>query len=426
MTVEVVLGLPYLSGGALTRTARRLRAPVLLSANSFSKWRDVGPAPKGYEVSLMERRQRMARGETAPFATKRPQRMRDWIGWNVSQMVHAEGLSSVDLDSAGFHAMAAWGGFPWTPRSYVQELCTAFPFRRVSSMDLCVEAEVAQDRDAVRERISKTVALNRECRSLAVDAGIADRLMQVIQGATADDYLRCFDAMSGMIGDHAVIGVGSMCRRRAGGDDGIVAIVDQLDRRLPQGVRLHLFGLKSDGAEAVAMLSPRVASIDSQAFGVRARRIANDERARDPSFSKTNAFVAGVMETWWTGQVARMERGRRAVLQASLPMPPAPETPPATVFDALMVRARAEMNQLIEDGELDHDELCSETTLLQWVQDWYDDLPDDVCPNDPYTGLEQLPAFSEGFGTPLDPALVHPAMRRAGETPWHERTRVAA
>lgn len=426
MTVEVVLGLPYLSGGALTQTARRLRAPVLLSANSFSKWRDTGPAPKGYEVSIMERRQRMARGETAPFATNRPQRMRDWIGWNVSQMVHAEGLASVDLDSAGFHAMAAWGGFPWTPSSYILDLCAAYPFRRISSMDLCVEAEVAHDRDAVRERISKTIALNRECRSLAIDAGIGDRLMHVIQGATADDYLRCFDAMSGMIGDEAVIGVGSMCRRKAGGDNGIVAIVDQLDRRLPEGVRLHLFGLKSDGAEAVAMLSPRVASIDSQAFGVRARRIANDERARDPSFSKTNTFVAGVMETWWTNQVARMERGRGAVLQASLPMPPHPETPPRTIFDALLVRARAEMNQLIEDGELDADELCSDTTLLQWVQDWYDDLPDGVSPGDAYVGMDQLPDFASGFGTPMDPGLVHPSMRAPGQVPWHDRPRAAA
>src|SRR3546814_4054981 len=83
--------------------------------------------------------------------------------------------------------------------------------------------------------------------------------MPVIQGANANDYLRRFDALEGMIGDERIIGVGSMCRRAVGGDDGIVSIVDALHRRLPRGIRLHLFGLKSDGAECVADLDGRVA-----------------------------------------------------------------------------------------------------------------------------------------------------------------------
>src|SRR3546814_10637388 len=91
-----------------------------------------------------------------------------------------------------------------------------------------------------------------------------------------------------MIVDERIIGVGSMCRRAVGGDDGIVSIVDALHRRLPRGIRLHLFGLKSDGAECVADLDGRVASIDSQAYGFRARAIANERRKDDPSFSKSN------------------------------------------------------------------------------------------------------------------------------------------
>src|SRR3546814_17347874 len=89
-----------------------------------------------------------------------------------------------------------------------------------------------------------------------------------------------------MIVDERIIGVGSMCRRAVGGDDGIVSIVDALHRRLPRGIRLHLFGLKSDGAECVADLDGRVASIDSQAYGFRARAIANERRKADPSFSQ--------------------------------------------------------------------------------------------------------------------------------------------
>lgn len=413
--VEVVLGLPYLSGGPLTTTARRLGATVLLSASAFSKHRDHGPVP--------------ARWSDGNGPSGRVRRMREWCGWNVGQMRHAEGLAGVDLDSAGFVAMALNNGFEWSPEQYVSGLCAAYPWRRFSSMDMCVEQEVASDRNAVRERIAKTVALNRECRLVAQDLGIDDRLMPVIQGATADDYLRCFDAMSGSIAEGKVIGVGSMCRRRTAGDDGIVAIVDRLDRELPRGVRLHLFGLKSDGAEAVAMLNARVASIDSQAYGVRARRLANDERRRDPSFSKSNAFVAGIMETWWRGQTARMARGSTATLQTSLPMPDAPETWPRTVWDALELRARAETNELIMAGELDASEMCGDNDLIAHVQMMMEDLPADVRASDPYTGLHQLPECArENWPCWVEPVDLHPAIRPvfAQDPPPEPTRRIAA
>src|SRR3546814_12249416 len=117
--------------------------------------------------------------------------------------------------------------------------------------------------------------------------------------------LRCLDGLEWMVGDGRIFGVGAMGRRAVGGDDGIFSIVDALHRRLPRGIRLHLFGLKSDGAECVADLDGRVASIDSQAYGFRARAIANERRKDDPSFSKSNVFVAEVMEKWYRGQVAR-------------------------------------------------------------------------------------------------------------------------
>lgn len=396
--VEVVLGLPYLSGGPLTATARRLGASVLLSASSFSKHQDHGPVPE--------------RWLSPDEIGGRQKRMREWVGWTLRQLAHAEGLAALDLDSAGFVSMALNNGFQWSPEQYVLGLCAAFPWRRFSSMDLCVEQEVARDRAEVRERIAKTIALNRECRIIARDVGIDDRLMPVIQGATADDYLRCYDAMSSSIAPGTVVGVGSMCRRQTKGDDGIVSIVDRLDRELPDGVMLHLFGLKSDGAEAVAMLNHRVASIDSQAYGVRARRIANDERRRDPAFSKSNAFVASVMETWWTGQVARMHRANGAVLQTSLPMPPTPERWPATVWEALEMRVRAETNELIMSGELDASELCTDTSLVGGVQILMDDLPEGVAVGDPYVGLHQLPdSVRENFPCVVDPVDLHPAIR---------------
>src|SRR3546814_10252515 len=109
-------------------------------------------------------------------------------------------------------------GFLWSPEEYIFGLGASYPWARFSSLDQCVEPEIAPNRFIVEERISKTINLNKTCQMLANDVGIGDRLMPVIQGANANDYLRCFDALEGMIGDERIIGVGSMCRRAVGGD----------------------------------------------------------------------------------------------------------------------------------------------------------------------------------------------------------------
>src|SRR3546814_12529516 len=84
-------------------------------------------------------------------------------------------------------------GFLWSPEEYIFGLCAAYPWARFSSLDQCVEPEIAPNRFIVEERISKTINLNKTCQMLANDVGIGDRLMPVIQGANANDYLRCFD-----------------------------------------------------------------------------------------------------------------------------------------------------------------------------------------------------------------------------------------
>lgn len=389
MPVEVILGLPYLSEGALTSTARSLDAPVLLSANSFSRWRDEGVVPPGWEFTRLERTVRAARGDDSPpTPAQSRRRVKEWQGWNLSQMRHAGGLREVHLDSAGFHAQAAWGGYPWTPEAYIHGLCAAYPWTRFSSMDLCVEEEVARDRIEVRERVAKTVALNRTCQRLSCDLGIDDRLMPVIQGSLPDDYMRCYDSLSSMIGESRVIGVGSMCRRQTGGEDGIVAVIEALHRELPPGVRLHLFGLKSDAAEAVADLDRRIASIDSQAYGVTARKQAGERRRADPGFSKSNAFVADIMAQWYRGQTRRMAAPRRHVRQGGFSFP-STDASPVTVMDVLEDRARRQINEMIEDGEMDHDSLVSHHLLSSWISDW--SLPDGVRHGDVYVSEMQLP-----------------------------------
>ena len=131
MTVEVILGLPYLSAGPMTQTARRLGATVLLSASTFCRYTDVGPMPARW----------LAEGHSG----NRGKRAREWSGWNLQQLVHAQGLT-LDLDSAGFVSLMVHRGYDWTPASYVNGLCAAYPWRRVSSLDMCVEPEIARDR----------------------------------------------------------------------------------------------------------------------------------------------------------------------------------------------------------------------------------------------------------------------------------------
>lgn len=389
---RIIIGLPTLSRGPLLDAAIDMKAPVMVSATALSKWEDDGPVPPGYEFTPMEMRIRMATGDRRPpTPAQRRRRMRIWRGWNTGMLdrVMETGLS-VHLDSAGFVAMARFNGWFWSPEDYVFGLAAHPAIERFSSMDLCVEVEVAPDRSEVRERIAKTINLNRQCRRLADEAGIAHKFMPVIQGVCAEDYLRCFDAISCVVSPGATIGVGSMCRRPTRGPEGSTAIMEVLDRELPKDVRLHLFGIKSDGAEAACMFGDRIDSVDSQAYGIRARKLANEERAKNPFFSKTNLFTAGVMRSWYEGQTKRMAKPRVFPLQGGMDFGGA-ENRPKRVIDALEMVVRTQFNDLIIEGQLDHDQIVCGRMLEESVYDLAGDLPDGVGMTDAWEGSWQLP-----------------------------------
>src|SRR3546814_8891162 len=100
-----------------------------------------------------------------------------------------------------------------------------------------------------------------------------------------------------------LVGVGSMCRRPVHGADGLIAVVDRLDQVLPRQTRLHLFGVKGAAIPYLTAFAHRIASIDSQAYGVSAR-IA----ARHCGQAKTDRLVADPMTQWWLRQHARLNR----------------------------------------------------------------------------------------------------------------------
>lgn len=333
----VILGLPHLRPGPLLARARELGAPVLISANALSRWQTRDG-------------------------------IRSWVGWDRRPLALAKGMQ-VALDSAGFVAMARYRGFHWTVQQYVEGLAAraaldGFPFAWFSAMDLCVEPEIAPDREAVLDRVAGTANLNKLCLRYAADAGIADRLMPVIQGWHPDDYRRCLELVP--FDRAALLGVGSMCRRSLNGETGIVACVEAIDRELgDHPARLHLFGLK--GAAAAALRGhPRVASIDSQAYGVRARRLAFEEGC-----SKTDVFLADVMEAWYRRLQARLaEPGWKRRLAPPGRSGSRPLLQPAgTPFEDRLAAAREELRDLIASGELDYNDVSFHWLLAMAADD---------------------------------------------------------
>lgn len=329
MSIEIIVGLPHLNEGPILARARELGQTALISANGLSRWSDR----RGW---------------------------REWVGWRLAQLRNARGLAALCLDSAGFVAAARYGGFPWTLAHYVA-LAAAYPFRWWASADYCVEAEIARDRGEVIDRLARTIRANLDCRRLAEDHGIADTLMPVIQGRRPTDYERCLDALWGSLKPGALIGVGSMCRRDVHGPEGLIAVVDHLDQVLPASVRLHAFGVKGSALPYLLPFAHRVASIDSQAYGVRARHAA-----RHAGVSKSDRFVADHLEHWLDAQHARLAARPRRLPQT---LAAEPEPSPNDPWEIAIAQARGQIRALIEAGELDHDEV----TAL-WVEQWAADL----------------------------------------------------
>lgn len=280
------IGLP-LVGGALPAAARELGAPGLVSANALAVYavEDDGGA---YEARVATFSPELrAKHEASPIP-----KVRDFARFRTSPDL--DGLD-VALDSAGFVAWAHYGGFPWTVEAYVA-LAASRPWSWWAQMDACCEAEIAGSRAAVRLRQAETIRLLGECRRVAAYMG-APAPMPVLQGFRASDYVWHLAQID--LDGATLVGVGSMCRRDVWGPDGLIGVVDALDRVLPAGVRLHLFGVKSEGLAQLAA-HPRVASIDSMAWDVDARATG-----RKAASGVTMEVRAAAMRRWYERQSSR-------------------------------------------------------------------------------------------------------------------------
>jgi len=333
--LRFLLGLPHIRRGPILERARALGCPVLLSANAFSRWRT---APGGW---------------------------REWLGWDLRDLANLAGIPA-HLDSAGFVAMMKYRGWEWSVEKYIQ-LAAAYPWQWFAAMDLCCEPEIADKRDQVRDRIAGTIALFNECRRDAQRAGIADRLLPVMQGQHPDDYIYCMDRFP-VAAWPSLIGVGSMCRRPVNGAASLLAVVDAIDRALgTDPVKLHLFGVKTTGAEALRG-HPRVATTDSQAYGSAARW-----DAVKAGISKTDDFVAQVMGEWHQRQENRLAQPGFA-FQPSLAFDVPAEQAPRSLFAEAEQQIRAELRELVEAGEVEWNYLFYVAGMEEMVGERYQEL----------------------------------------------------
>lgn len=229
------------------------------------------------------------------------------------------------LDSAGFVAMAMHGGYRWTVEAYVERVVMSFapaverdgeplragmpcPFRWWAAMDYCCEREIAQDRGEVLRRMEMTV------ESYVLTLGVCEWWrregvtefpdpLPTLQGRLPADYVDCARRLAAAIDSaHActcpagdedcaaethrdrhglpeLVGLGSVCRRSPDGPDGLLAVLSRLDAELPAYVKLHLFGVHSGALVTIVQdFGHRVASYDSQAWGMHARRAVQQVR----------------------------------------------------------------------------------------------------------------------------------------------------
>lgn len=281
---EIRVGLPS-PGGALAAAARALGYKVMVSANSF-----------------------VVRNEFAePVRVRRP------------------GMDFVDLDAAldsgGFVGMAHYGDLPLPTVAYVHKVVAAYPWAWYAQPDYCCEPKVAASRADVRLRQAASVALYMDCRRIALRAGLPAPVA-VLQGWAPDDYHRSWDLLP-LDRAPPLIGVGSVCARPVHGPSGLMAVIHRIDRILPVGVQVHLFGVKSAGIKAIlyeGALDGRVRSIDSMAWDFAARI-----RFRT---GRTIARRVSTMRGWHERQ-AQLAWAAAAAAQIALPVaalrcPPAP------------------------------------------------------------------------------------------------------
>lgn len=171
------------------------------------------------------------------------------------------------LDSGGFTEIAMHGRWILTAKDYVA-LVRRF-IAEVGMLDwaaiqdwMCEEKMLKRTGLSIREHQRRSVDSFLRLRDLAPEVPWTP----VLQGFTVADYQRCvdlYDRAGVDLKKEQVVGVGSVCRRQ--GTQEIATLFHELARA---GLRLHGFGVKIRGLEAVIL---DLRSADSMAWSFDAR-----------------------------------------------------------------------------------------------------------------------------------------------------------
>ena len=317
---QVRVGLPYLTHEAdhpFLHAVRALGAPVLISMGSLYR-----EAEGGF-------------------------RRLPLTAWTVGAA----------LDSAGFVAMARFGGYRWTVADYVEQVVLNFPgddeedgdddpvrcalpspMEWWSAPDYCCEKQIAGNRAEVERRIALTVEGYQDARELLEawrreGENQARDPMPILQGRLPADYVRCAEQLAAAAdavdpctcptdpeacgatwhrertGLPELVGVGSVCTRPVGGPEGLLPVLEALDEALPAHVRLHLFGVKGEALSKLGRLAGRVQSIDSMAWDKAASWEADKlSRAAGERVSCTLDMRVKHLQRWHAAQAERLRR----------------------------------------------------------------------------------------------------------------------
>lgn len=174
------------------------------------------------------------------------------------------------LDSGGFSEISLLGKWETTPKDYVTAV------RRYDNEIGHLGWAAPQDWMCEPDMLTKTGLTVAEHQSRTVHNfielqnrwGDDSPFMPVLQGWTADDYLRCMDLYNTKGIDleaFPMVGVGSVCRRQATGEIGMIfsTVLKHQD------LLIHGFGVKLRGLQEYGHL---LNSADSMAWSYDARR----------------------------------------------------------------------------------------------------------------------------------------------------------
>ncbi|WP_422932078.1 DUF7221 family queuine tRNA-ribosyltransferase-like protein [Singulisphaera sp. PoT] len=172
------------------------------------------------------------------------------------------------LDSGGFTEISMYGSWKTSPREYAdavyryRDAIGGLQWAAIQDW-MCEPFMVEKTGRSVKEHQELTISSYLQLRDLAPDLD----WVPVLQGWKPDDYLSHLDAYSAAgvdLRSNPLVGVGSVCRRQATDEAGII-----FASLYYEGLKLHGFGLKTQGLAKYAMY---ISSADSLAWSYRARK----------------------------------------------------------------------------------------------------------------------------------------------------------